>query len=253
MLPIAPLPAVSWFGDRQVLTARTKSKSTNGLFLAVQGGHNAESHNHNDIGNFIVYANNIPVFVDAGVGSYTAQTFSSKRYELWNMQSGWHNCPTINGVMQKEGISYKANDVQFQQTANSVSLSMDIAAAYPADAAVKKYIRKFDFDQSKNSIQISENYELLALNEKLALHFLVHIKPTIEKPGKIVFNNGEKKLLEFNYDAKLFDVNIEDKLLDDERITGMWGKQLYRINLTAKDLKKTGKQNFTIQLLDAVL
>jgi hypothetical protein len=130
---------------------------------------------------------------------------------------------------------------------------MDIAAAYPADAAVKKYMRKFDFDQSKNSIQISENYELLTLKEKLVLHFLVYLKPTIEKPGRIIFNNGEKKLLEFNYDPKLFDVNIEDKLLDDERITGIWGKQLYRINLTAKDLKKTGKQNFTIQLLDAVL
>jgi hypothetical protein len=251
--PIAPLPAVSWFGDRQVLTARTKSESTNGLFLAVQGGHNAESHNHNDIGNFIVYANNTPVFVDAGVGSYTAQTFSSKRYELWNMQSVWHNCPTINGVMQKEGLSYKANDVQFQQTANGVSLSMDIAAAYPAEAAVKKYIRKFHFNTEKNSILISENYEMLELKEKLVLHFLVHLKPTIEKPGKIVFMSAEKKLLEFNYDPKLFDINLEDKLLDDERITGMWGKQLYRINLTAKDIKKIGKQNFTINLLDPVL
>jgi len=251
--PIAPLPAVSWFGDRQLLTARTKSESTSGMFLAVQGGHNAESHNHNDIGNFMVYAAGIPVFVDAGVGSYTAQTFSSRRYELWNMQSGWHNCPTINGVMQKEGLSYKANDVQFQQKANSVSLSMDIAAAYPAEAAVKKYIRIFDFNTEKNSILISENYEMLELKEKLVLHFLVHLKPTIEKPGKIIFMSGEKKLLQFNYDPKLFDINLEDKLLDDERISGMWGKQLYRINLTAKDIKKTGKQNFTINLLDPVL
>jgi len=251
--PIAPLPAVSWFGDRQVLTARTKSESTNGLFLAVQGGHNAESHNHNDIGNFIVYAGGTPVFVDAGVGSYTAQTFSSRRYELWNMQSGWHNCPTINGVMQKEGLSYKANDVQFQQTANGVSLSMDIAAAYPAEAAVKKYIRKFDFNTEKNSILISENYEMLELKEKLVLHFLVHLKPMIEKPGKIVFMSAEKKLLVFNYDPKLFDINLEDKLLDDERISGMWGKQLYRINLMAKDIKLIGKQNFTINLLDPVL
>ena len=251
--PIAPLPAVSWFGDRQLLTARTKSESTSGIFLAVQGGHNAESHNHNDIGNFMVYAGGTPVFVDAGVGSYTAQTFSSRRYELWNMQSGWHNCPTINGVMQKEGLSYKANDVQFQQKANSVSLSMDIAAAYPAEAAVKKYIRIFDFNTEKNSILISENYEMLELKEKLVLHFLVHLKPTIEKPGKIIFMSGEKKLLQFNYDPKLFDINLEDKLLDDERISGMWGKQLYRINLTAKDIRKTGKQNFTINLLDPVL
>jgi hypothetical protein len=71
------------------------------------------------------------------------------------MQSGWHNCPTINGVMQKEGISYKANDVQFQQTANSVSLSMDIAAAYPADAAVKN---------------TSEN--LILISQKIAFKFL---------------------------------------------------------------------------------
>jgi hypothetical protein len=155
--------------------------------------------------------------------------------------------------MQKEGLSYKANDVQFQQTANSVSLSMDIAAAYPAEAAVKKYIRIFDFNTEKNSILISENYQMLELKEKLVLHFLVHLKPTIEKPGKIIFMSGEKKLLEFSYDPKLFDINLEDKLLDDERISGMWGKQLYRINLTAKDIKKTGKQNFTINLLDPVL
>jgi len=159
--PIAPLPAVSWFADRQVLTARTKSESTNGLFLAVQGGHNAESHNHNDIGNFIVYANNTPVFVDAGVGSYTAQTFSSKRYELWNMQSVWHNCPTINGVMQKEGIQYKATNVLYAKNTTGVSVSVDIATAYPTAAAVKKYERKFDFDQSKNTIQLFENYEML--------------------------------------------------------------------------------------------
>lgn len=247
--PIAPLPAVSWFGDRQVLTARTKSESTNGLFLAVQGGHNAESHNHNDIGNFIVYANNTPVFVDAGVGSYTAQTFSSKRYELWNMQSVWHNCPTINGVMQKEGIQYKATNVVYAKNTLGVSVSMDIALAYPTEAAVKKYERKFDFDQSKNTIQLFENYEMLEWKSPLVQSFLVFIKPTIEKPGQLSFALQDGSSVAFNYDAKLFDIAIEDKLLDDERISGIWGKQLYRIQLVAKGNKKAGKHNFSITLI----
>ncbi len=248
--PIAPLPAVSWFGDRQVLTARTKSESTNGLFLAVQGGHNAESHNHNDIGNFIVYANNTPVFVDAGVGSYTAQTFSSKRYELWNMQSVWHNCPTINGVMQKEGIQYKASHVLYAKNTSGVSVSMDIAMAYPTEAAVKKYERKFDFDQSKNTIQLFENYEMLEWKSPLVQSFLVFIKPTIEKPGQLSFALQDGASVTFKYDAKLFDIAIEDKLLDDERISGIWGKQLYRIQLVAKGNKKAGKHNFSFALIN---
>ena len=247
---IAPLPAVSWFADRQVLTARTKSESTNGLFLAVQGGHNAESHNHNDIGNFIVYANNTPVFVDAGVGSYTAQTFSSKRYELWNMQSLWHNCPTINGVMQKEGIQYKATNVLYAKNTSGVSVSMDIAVAYPTEAAVKKYERKFDFDQSKNTIQLFENYDMLEWKSPLVQSFLVFIKPTIEKPGQLSFALQDGASVAFNYDAKLFDITIEDKILEDERISGIWGKQLYRIQLVAKGIKKTGKHNFSIALIN---
>ena len=248
--PIAPLPAVSWFADRQVLTARTKSESTNGLFLAVQGGHNAESHNHNDIGNFIVYANNTPVFVDAGVGSYTAQTFSSKRYELWNMQSLWHNCPTINGVMQKEGIQYKATNVLYAKNTAGVTVSMDIAVAYPTEAAVKKYERKFDFDQSKNTIQLFENYDMLEWKSPLVQSFLVFIKPTIEKPGQLSFALQDGASVAFNYDAKLFDITIEDKILEDERISGIWGKQLYRIQLVAKGIKKTGKHNFSIALIN---
>jgi hypothetical protein len=241
---------VSWFGDRQVLTARTKSGSTKGLFLAVQGGHNAESHNHNDIGNFIVYAGGTPVFVDAGVGSYTAQTFSNKRYELWNMQSVWHNCPTINSVMQKEGIQYKASNVQYSQNAVGVSVSMDIATAYPAEAAVKKYERKFDFNQSKNTIQLFENYELLEWKSPLVQSFLVAIKPTMEKPGQLLFALLDGGSIAFNYDAKLFDIAIEDKILDDERISGIWGKQLYRIQLIAKENKKSGKHHFSIALLN---
>jgi hypothetical protein len=248
--PLASLPAVSWFADRQVLTARTNSGSTKGLFLALQGGHNAESHNHNDVGNFVVYANGTPVFVDAGVGSYTAQTFSSRRYELWNMQSQWHNCPTINGVMQKEGIQYKASNVRFVQNTTGVNVSMDIATAYPLEAAVKKYERKFDFDQTSNTIALFENYELHEWKAALVQSFLVYVKPEIEKPGQLLFRLPDGTSVVFKYDAKLFDINIEDKNLDDERISGIWGKQLYRIQLVAKVNKKSGKHNFTISLLN---
>ncbi|MHC1769388.1 MAG: hypothetical protein AB9869_34745 [Verrucomicrobiia bacterium] len=57
-----------WLGseDLELLTSRSKPGSSEGLYLAAWGGHNAQSHNHNDVGNILVFAEGQPVFVDAG-------------------------------------------------------------------------------------------------------------------------------------------------------------------------------------------
>ncbi len=109
-----PLVREAWLGGIQVAAARRSAGSTDGFYFAALGGHNAESHNHNDVGNFVVYLNGNPVLIDVGVENYTAKTFSSQRYEIWTMQSAFHNLPTINGVMQAAGRQYEARDAAFQ-------------------------------------------------------------------------------------------------------------------------------------------
>jgi len=54
--PAADPPALGtcWFPSTQVLTARQHPGSTDGLMIAVKGGHNAEDHNQNDVGCFSV-------------------------------------------------------------------------------------------------------------------------------------------------------------------------------------------------------
>ena len=106
-----PLPLQSWLPGIQVLTAREIEGSDQGLFLAAKGGTNGESHNHNDIGSFIVALDGVPVLIDAGVGEYTKQTFSNRRYELWPMVSPYHNLPTVNGHQQQPGVEFAARDV----------------------------------------------------------------------------------------------------------------------------------------------
>src|SRR6185369_12944547 len=108
-----PLVRDAWLPGIQVMTARRREASSAGLYLAAQGGHNAESHNHNDVGNFIVYADGEPAIVDVGVETYSAQTFSSRRYEIWTMQSAYHNLPTIDGVMQGAGRQFAARSVSY--------------------------------------------------------------------------------------------------------------------------------------------
>jgi hypothetical protein len=69
------LPRDVWLPDLQVMAAREREGDTRGFYLAAKGGHNAESHNHNDIGNFIVYYDGLPLLIDVGSGKYTARTF----------------------------------------------------------------------------------------------------------------------------------------------------------------------------------
>ena len=128
-----PLPQNVWLPNLQIWSARQ-----DGLFVAMKGGHNDESHNHNDVGEMVVYADGEPLLIDPGVGEYTSKTFSNDRYSIWTMQSGYHNLPQINGCDQKNGKEYKARVISRQKE----QMVLDIAAAYPQEAAVDSWQRK---------------------------------------------------------------------------------------------------------------
>ena len=122
----------AWMWHTQVMTARENKGSHEGLFLAAKAGHNGESHNHNDVGNFIVYADGNPVLIDLGTEEYTAKTFSPRRFELWYLQSQYHNCPTVRGVLQHDGLAYAARDVTYHADDLRAEMRADISGAYPA-------------------------------------------------------------------------------------------------------------------------
>ena len=84
------LPEDSWFESMGLMVARDSMYT-----LAAKAGNNGDSHNHNDVGSFTIYKEGKPFIIDLGVGTYTQKTFSDKRYELWTMQSQFHNVPTF--------------------------------------------------------------------------------------------------------------------------------------------------------------
>jgi hypothetical protein len=82
-------------------------------------------NNHNDVGNFIVFANGRPFVIDVGRPTYTRQTFSSDRYKIWSMQSDYHNLPTVNGQMQEAGRDFMAKGVKYEVGEGFAQLSAD--------------------------------------------------------------------------------------------------------------------------------
>ena len=61
------------------------------------------------------------------------------------MQSAYHSLPTIDGVMQKKiGREFQATDVRYTCTDKMAKLQLDMAAAYPAEAGLKSWLRSIE-------------------------------------------------------------------------------------------------------------
>jgi len=235
--PKHEMPDVTWYPETEFCYMKNK----HGMFVAAKGGFNNESHNHNDAGTFSLYLNTIPVLIDAGVGTYTKQTFGKDRYKIWTMQSDYHNLPMINGISQKFGQDYKATNTVCNE--KNRFFSTDIAAAYPTEAKVKSWVRSYKLDDRK--LVVADNY---TLNEVLApnqVNFLTWGNVTFPSPGKVRIEvRGQK--VELDYPAQ-FKAELETVKLDDPRLSNVWGKEIYRITLKAEEKKMTGNYKFVIQ------
>ncbi len=87
-----------YFPELQLAALRENNDTEKGFHLAAKGGHNAENHNHLDVGNFILYNDGKPVILDAGVGTYTKFTFITEtRYKMFAFRTEDHTLPLING------------------------------------------------------------------------------------------------------------------------------------------------------------
>lgn len=235
----------AWLPDLQLMTARSTGGTLQGYYLAAKGGHNDESHNHNDVGNFIVYHNVHPIIIDIGVGTYTSQTFSKQRYELFNFRSAYHNVPLINGCEQQAGKHFKANDVIYRKKRNFASLKLNIATAYPKEAHVEKWQRTVKLKRDKG-VEITEDYELCEYVNASKAVLVCCGKAWLEEEGCITID-CETDVHHVYYNSKELSVNIETIQTDDRIINNAWqDRQLYRICLTlrSKDLK--GKFSYYI-------
>lgn len=241
--PAEPVIRDTWLPNLQFYTARSFDNSTDGLFIAAKGGHNAENHNHNDVGTFIIYDGKHPLFIDLGFATYTAQTFSNKRYELMNNRSAYHNVPLINGYEQHDGKDFCANNVEYRQDDSNVIFSLNLDRAYPKDAEIIKWKRTIKMKRGKR-IEITEDYALYQYKGPTEINLIVYGVPEINKKGRVSITDDKiEHFISFN--SKQLTPVFEKLNTDD---IGAWrDKTIYRIILKVNGNKKNGKIKYTIQ------
>ena len=122
--------------------------------FAAKGGNNGESHNHIDVGTFIIARNNKQIIADVGAGPYEEGYHTDKRYTFFNPSAYAHSIPLFDGVGEDD---IRRDDVVVFYDETSERASMDIAIAYGKDF-VRSVKREFAFYEDK--ITLSDTFDL---------------------------------------------------------------------------------------------
>ena len=235
----------AWLSDIQLMVARL----SNGLFVSTHGGNNGESHNHNDVGDFTIYADGEPVIIDVGSGTYTSKTFSNKRYEIWYNTSAYHNLPTIDKFEQKDGSLRTATNVVYTDSKSSKQLSMDIQNAYPEETGLEKWNRTITA-YDKGSIVVKDNFLIRSDLRTLNQIFMTVCPADITASGKIILRTKTGKDVQLSYDGSFWNIKKEQiplSLTEDQALKELWQhRAIYRIVLSAKKAPSKATISYTI-------
>lgn len=243
-----PLPAGTWFASTQVLVARRSAGSAAGLALAAKGGHNGEHHNHDDVGEVIVALGGVPVLVDAGRPTYTAQTFGPERYSIWTMQSEWHNVPQVRGTPQAPGAAFAARDVTAGLDEDGATLRLDLAGAYPRED-LTHWWRTARLDRTSGRVTVTDEWQLEGEGDgdgPTTVHLLLAGEVRTARGHAEVEALGGAGTALLTWEPAVPCVATR-RALDDPMLADVWGDHLTLLALDVSGLGASGTLRLTVE------
>lgn len=173
-----------WLEDAQVYIYKDDR-----MQFAAKGGHNGESHNHNDLGHFILYSHKEPLVIDLGAAEYTKDYFNGKRYDFIQTRSKGHSVPIINDQEQLTGKM--AHVIVNSVNKNTKEIIYDLTHAYTVQELVS-YKRTFSCDPENVSIHIKDQFVFEnnknSLEQRLILSDMELKEESLEE---LLFTKGE--------------------------------------------------------------
>jgi hypothetical protein len=219
-----------WLPRVELLVARERAGRTEGLAIAVKGGHNAERHNHLDVGSYWVALDGTPVVVDIGQPTYTAASFGPDRYQAWPLRSGWHNVPDP-GAEQQPGERHGAHGVRADIGEHATAWTADLAPAYPEGllAGWRRTVRLVRQVGAEPAYVLVED-EPHEAPGAVRLHHVV-AGDVLLTDGSARIDAGAGRALRLTWDPRHLTATTEVRTLHDPLLHHSWGHRLTRLTL----------------------
>jgi hypothetical protein len=199
----------TWFADAGILIGRPAAGSACRMGVAIKGGHNAEHHNHNDVGSYVVVLGDRPVLLDPGSETYTARTFSSRRYESQLLNSFGHPVPVVAGQLQRTGEEAQGKVLRAEFTEPADTLVLDLRPAYDCPELQSLERTVVYSREGAGSLTVTDRVEFTA-PQSFATALLTQGEWERRGDGALLVRDGDEALrVEIDTRREAFDIQAE--------------------------------------------
>ncbi|MBP1045875.1 hypothetical protein I6N96_06245 [Enterococcus sp. BWM-S5] len=190
------LTVCHYFSDAQWLMSRRQEPA---FFFAAKGGSNEESHNHLDIGHFVLGDINELFLTDLGAGEYTRDYFNEdKRYGYFTAGATSHHIPRINGEEQQPG-AVSAENVSFDKQSTQLNFSMELQETYSKNEELRSFRRSFAVNTEQRESILTDHFLFDTADNEVVENFVSQLQPRIE--GQRVFLQGKQSFCEIGFET----------------------------------------------------
>ncbi|MDX8044526.1 heparinase II/III family protein [Gracilibacillus sp. S3-1-1] len=211
--------------------------------FAAKAGHNDEPHNHNDIGQFILYGRGDVFLRDLGSGEYHKDYFNDKRYQFVCNSAEGHSIPVINGLYQREGAHFFGTMKKHHESNTHESIKLDISSAYEEPL---RFFRQFDWYKSdKPQLIVTDCFTFDEQPSSLTESFIADDFP-YDIQDQTIYLKGKKETLQISYEQTKVIPNVKRKSFRNHQ-----GEQEYYLHILfdAIDLEKNMTIRFAFNFL----
>jgi hypothetical protein len=186
-------PQDSYFADLGVVVAQDTDRRGFLWEFAVKGGNNAEHHNHNDCGGYLLNINGERLVTEIGAPEYVKDFFQDwTRYSFLAARTIGHSLPIINGCEQAFGREFAAELLQVDLNDVSVTVRIDLTRCYPAEAGCESCVRELVWQRKEGRLHVADRFTLSQAN---SLESAVITESDVTRQGdSAVITNGEIRL-----------------------------------------------------------
>ncbi|MCA9838776.1 MAG: heparinase II/III family protein [Trueperaceae bacterium] len=179
-------------------TAKLTGKTAKGapIVAAIKAGHNAENHNQNDIGSFLIHVAGENLLTDPGRGLYNKAYFSPQRYNNIFANSYGHSVPQIAGQLQQAGRDFKGELLETDTDSETKVAIVEFSGAYDVDS-LERLERKLSL--AKNGVIWLE--DRFVLNERLSVQEAFITWGEVALKGNVATIAGKKHSLKLSIEA----------------------------------------------------
>lgn len=205
--------------------------------FAAKGGHNGESHNHNDLGHFMLAGGGAFFLSDLGCGEYTRDYFGKARYTYDCNGSQGHSVPIIDGQLQQEGREREASLVRYETSKGICLLELELSGAYE-DENLRSFKRSWAWDKTEDPpcLSLRDDFRFAEAPGSLVERLVTPIRPEVGDPGLLRFAGGEALTLELHYDPKRLDADVAERTYRDHYgIDTVWYALDFRVRQPEAD------------------